>query len=675
MPEESDVAQRMEHLRKEIERHEYLYRIENNPEISDQDFDRLVEELARLEEEYPLFAKSDSPTRKVGDDRISGFATVRHRIPMQSLDNTYNEEELYEFDKRLRKLLGKDDLTYYVEPKIDGLAISLTYEKGKLVRAVTRGNGQEGDDVTANVRTIRTLPETLQGGKSVDLIEIRGEIYMTRWEFERINKEREEQELPRFMNPRNLASGTLKQLDPKVVARRKLEIVCYGVGAVEGTGFTRQHQLREHFEEWGLPTLERSWQVEGIDAVWEAIQELDQVRGDFSYPTDGAVIKLDDINGQKEAGSTSKAPRWSISYKFAAEQAETRLREITIQIGRTGALTPVAELEPVEIAGTMVSRATLHNEDEIRRKDVREGDWVVVEKAGEIIPAVVRVVEDKRPIHSKPFDFKARLDELGFDAERESGQAVWRLKGSDNPVRLRRQLEHFASRQAMDIEGLGKEVVKQLVETGLVKDIVDLYALRVEDLLGLEKFAQKSASNLVEAIAKSREADLWRFIHGLGIPLIGAEAAKVLAARFGSMGALMQTNAEALNEISGIGPKMTESLISYFSEQENTERIRRLYQEAGLKMESNLSGEAEGGPLAGKTFVLTGTLPDWTRDEARKRIEAAGGKVTSSVSGNTDFVVAGESAGSKLKKARDLGLQVLDEAGLRELLESSDRSD
>ena len=485
MSDLNDIAEQMDRLRREIERHEALYRRDSSPEISDQEFDRMVKELQRLESEYPLFAQPDSPTRQVGDDRTEGFRTVRHIVPMQSLDNTYNKEDLFDFDRRLRRLLGRDELEYLVEPKIDGLAISLTYQDGIYQRAVTRGNGEEGDDVTANVRTIHSLPAQLAGADGVGTIEIRGEVFMTRAEFERINAGREAEGQPKFMNPRNLASGTLKQLDPKVVARRKLELVCYGVGAVEGIGFSRQHQLREAFAKWGLPTVEKAWRVKGIEAAWEAIGELDRLRGGFAYPTDGAVLKLDDFSGQQQAGSTSKAPRWAISYKFAAEQAETRLCGISIQIGRTGVLTPVAELEPVQIAGTTVSRATLHNEDEIRRKDVREGDFVIVEKAGEVIPAVVRVVREKRPGKSVPFDFKERLTELGFDAERVPGMAAWRLKGSTNPVRLRRQIEHFASRQAMDIDGLGKEIVKQLVESGLVRDIADLYGLRVEDVSDL----------------------------------------------------------------------------------------------------------------------------------------------------------------------------------------------
>lgn len=666
--EPDDAGERIAFLRKEIERHERLYRKEHAPEISDQAFDRMVAELEQLERDYPLFASMESPTRKVGDDRARGFQTRRHRVPMQSLDNTYSKDELFEFDARLRRLLGSEEPAYLVEPKIDGLAISLTFEKGRFVRAVTRGNGEEGDEVTENVRTIHSLPKALAGGDFPDLVEIRGEIYMTRAEFERINAAREEAGEARFMNPRNLASGTLKQLDANLVAQRRLELVCYGMGALEGGRFAFQHELAEQFAGWGLPTVERNWRVEGIEAAWGAVEELDKLRVEFPYPTDGAVLKLDDRALQAEAGSTSKAPRWAISYKFAAEQAETELRRITIQIGRTGTLTPVAELEPVEIAGSTVSRATLHNEDEIRRKDVREGDRVIVEKAGEIIPAVVRVVTEKRSGTSRRFDFEGRLKELGFEAERIPGEAAWRLKGSNNPVRLRRQIEHFAGRQAMDIDGLGKEIVRQLVERGLVRDVADLYFLEAGTLVELDKFAEKSARNLVEAIDASREADLWRVIHGLGIPLIGAEAAKLLASTCRDMESLLQADAEFLEAIEGIGPKMAAQVVSYFSEPSNRALVERLAGEAGLKMETRLPAAPEAGTLEGKTLVLTGMLPEWSREEAKGEIVKAGGKVTGSVSRKTDFLVAGEDSGSKLAKARELGVAIIDEEALRRLL-------
>lgn len=671
MSDNGDIREEMERLREEIRRHEHLYRVESAPEISDQAFDRMVKELERLEAEYPLFAASASPTRVVGDDRQQGFQTVRHREAMQSLDNTYNSAELREFDNRLRRMLGRERVTYLVEPKIDGLAISLTYENGRLTRAVTRGNGQEGDDVTENARTIRGLPSRLGGGGHPALVEIRGEVFMTIAEFDRINAERRERGEVPYMNPRNLASGTMKLLDSSQVAKRRLEIVCYGLGALEGRAFTHQAELRPTFEAWGLPVVERVWVAEDIEAALQAVEELDRLRSGFAYPTDGAVLKVDERALQERAGSTSKAPRWAISYKFAAEQAETRLQAITIQVGRTGNLTPVAELEPVEIAGTMVSRATLHNEDEIRRKDVREGDYVIVEKAGEIIPAVVRVVLERRPSGLAPFDFAARLRELGLDAERVAGQAAWRLKTSDNPVQLRRHIEYFAGRGAMDIDGLGKELVRQLVETGRVRDIADLYALREADLTDLEKFGEKSARNLLAAIEASRSVDLWRLVSGLGIPLVGTEAAKLLVAHFRSIAAMEAASAEDFEAVEGIGQKMAQSLVDYFHTESNRARLLRL-REFGLNMEASITeSPTDGGSLRGKTFVLTGTLPELTRDEAKALIEAAGGKVTGSVSSRTDFVVVGEEAGSKLAKAQSLGVALLDEAGLRALLTSS----
>jgi len=664
-----DIAHRIRDLRAQVRRHEYLYRIENRPEISDTEFDRLIAELRRLEENYPLFATEDSPTRTVGDDRSEGFATVAHREPMYSLDNTYNREELFEFDARLRKLLGRESLDYVVEPKIDGLAISLTYEHGRLTRAVTRGNGVEGDDVTANVRTIRTLPQRLDTASPPALIEIRGEIFMSVAEFERINRERADHGLPLYMNPRNLASGTLKQLDPKVVAARKLEIVTYGRGHVEGYHFAHQHELRDTLKRWGLPVTTRGWLATGIDDTWAAVQELDRLRHEFPFPTDGAVVKLDPIALQLEAGFTAKAPRWAIAYKFETEQAETRLRQITIQVGRTGSLTPVAELEPVLIAGTTVSRATLHNEDEIRRKDIREGDWVVVEKAGEIIPAVVRVLTDKRPPDSAPFDFAARLRDLGYDAERVPGQAAWRLRDTTAPARVRRAIEHFASRTAMDIDGLGTEIVGQLLDAGLVRDIPDLYALTVDHLLPLDKFAQKSAENLVAAIDRSRANDLWRLLHGLGIPHIGAQSAKLLAAEFGTLDALAAADATRLAQIDGVGPIVAQAVSDWFGDAANRERLRRLTEDFGVNTRSALTASAGGGgPLSAKTFVLTGTLPNMTRDEAKARIEAAGGKVTGSVSGKTDYVLAGTDPGSKVEKARKLGVPVINQAELLRML-------
>ncbi len=671
MHKEADIAQKIESLRAEIARHEELYRIQNQPEITDREFDEMVKELEQLEDQFPLFARTDSPTRKVGDDRSRAFETVAHRQPMQSLDNTYNRDELFQFDARLRRLLGDQPLEYRVEPKLDGLAISLTYQKGKLTRAVTRGNGIEGDIVTANILTIKELPEQLRGDNFPEIIEIRGEVFMGNEEFLRINAEREQQQLPLYMNTRNLASGTVKLLDTSEVARRKLEIVLYGVGYSEGISFDRQSQVSDQLRQWGLPTVSQSWSVKGIEAAWSCVKELDQLRNDFPFPTDGAVIKLEDRKAQLEVGSTSKAPRWAISYKFAAEQAETRLHSISIQVGRTGVLTPVAELDPVSIAGSTVSRATLHNEDEIRRKDIREGDSVIVEKAGEVIPAVVRVVVDKRPADAVPFEFEKRIKELGWDAERIPGQVAWRLKSNDSPERLQRRLEHFAGRQAMDIDGLGTEIIRQLIDKGKIRNLPDIYQLNFESLLELDKFKEKSASNLVAAIEDSRGRDLWRFLHGLGIPHVGAQSAKELANHFASLDALQSASLEQIQEIEGVGPIMAQSIVEWFQHPDNQLCLKQFGEEAGLRLKVPAKREAAtDGTLAGTTWVITGTLPNMSRDQARDRIEAAGGKVASSVSKKTDYLLAGESAGSKLAKAQTLGVAIIDEAGFLEMLHS-----
>jgi len=665
----SDPGERIAQLRAEIERHNDLYYRQADPEITDAEYDALLAELRQLESDNPLFAGATSPTARGGDDRMPEFETRRHRQAMLSLDNTYSREELFAFDARLRKVLGREALPYVVEPKIDGLAMSLTYENGRLVRGVTRGNGVEGDDVTRNVLTIAGLPHRLPGvGQGV--IELRGEVYIDREEFLRINAEREQLGLPLYMNPRNLAAGTIKQLDPREVARRKLRIVLYGVGFHEGIQFARQRDIHRQVREWGLPGLDAGWPAlaGGIEEAWRRIEELDGKRAAFAYATDGAVVKLDDLALQAEAGFTSKAPRWAIAYKYAPEQAETRLNAITIQIGRTGALTPVAELEPVVIAGTTVARATLHNEDEIRRKDIRVGDSVIVEKAGEVIPAVVRVVLEKRPPDSVVFDFAAELRKLGLEARREPGQAVWRLVGDGGALRLQRQLEHFASRGAMDIEGLGSAVTEQLVSKGYVHSVADLYALTREQLLTLDKFGEKSASNLLRAIDASRTRELWRLLHGLGITHVGAQSAKDIARCFRSLPALLEASEEQLLEVEGVGPIVAQAIRAHFGNPVNRELVARLLDTHGLKPQVEQAAAASSSAVAGKTFVLTGTLPTLKREEAAALIEKAGGRVASSVSAKTDYVVAGDSAGSKLEKAPRLGVQVLDEAALMALL-------
>ncbi len=661
-----DRKTRIEELRQLVTRLDEKYYRESAPEVSDREYDRLKEELRELEDSLPGEPPPESPTQRVGDDRSEGFETYRHLEPMLSLDNTYNREDLYAFDQRLRKRFSTETLRYTIDPKIDGLAISLTYENGTLVRAVTRGNGTEGDIVSRNARTIHSLPTELTADDPPRLIELRGEIYLTNEEFHRINGEREKNGESLYANPRNLAAGTLKLLDPGLVAKRRLEIVVYGLGHCDPDFLETQSDLQTHLRNWGMPVVERYWTADGIDEVWNSIEELDRMRESFSYPTDGAVVKLDQRSLQKEAGRTAKAPRWSIAYKFETEKAYTRLRKIALQVGRTGAVTPVAHLDPVSLAGTTVSRATLHNEDEIRRKDIRVGDRVLVEKAGEIIPQVLSVDTDSRPGDSEPFSFPKECPECGTALRRLPDEAAWRCPNAACPPQIRGRIEHYGSRVCMDIENLGKAVVDQLVSRELVATLPDLYRLKVDDLTGLEKFARKSSENLVRAIDQSRDRELWRLVHGLGIPNVGTGMAKDLVRHFGSLDALMEATPEDLVAIDGVGEVLTASIRSFFEEDKNRRMVEEL-RDFGLRFEEETAETGGSAALAGKTFVLTGTLPNLTRQEASEWIEARGGKVTSSVSGNTDYVVAGEEAGSKRTKAEKLGVPILDEAGLRAL--------
>ena len=652
-------------LRTEIARHDALYYKDAQPKIDDQAYDRLKEKLAELEAANPEFDFSESPTQTVGDDRLDTFESYRHRKPMLSLDNTYSAEELIEFGRRLKKRFPNRLLGYLVEPKIDGVAVSLSYEDGHFVRAVSRGNGIEGDDITQNVRGIEGLPPSIRNAPHI--LELRGEIYMRHDEFERINRTREAEGQALYANPRNLAAGTIKLLDPVEARSRRLDIVIYGIGACEpGDFFSSQSGIQETLTNWNFPTLEKYWLADGIEEAWSSIEELDTLRHSFAYPTDGAVVKLNEFALQEEAGYTSKAPRWAIAYKFEAERAETLLKEISLQIGRTGAVTPVAILEPVQLAGTTVSRATLHNEDEIRRKDIRPGDTVLVQKAGEIIPQVLSVNLDKRPRESEPFIFGNHLKLLGIEAERDPGQAVWRIVSKDDPIRQQRALQHFASRQCMDIENLGSAVIEQLVARGLAMNAADLYTLRLEQLLDLDKFAEKSAQNLLIALEGSKQGELWQLIHGLGIPHVGKQSAKDLEAHFESLDNIAAATEEQLEEVDGIGSIMAQSIHAWFADTDNQSLIDAL-RSHGLNFQSARQ-KAVDGPLNGKVLVLTGTLPNLTRSEATQLIEKAGGRTSSSVSKKTDYLLAGEAAGSKYMKAEKLGITILDEAAFRELV-------
>ncbi len=652
-------------LRAEIAEHDRLYYKDAQPKIDDQAYDRLKVELAQLEAARPDFNFDASPTQSVGDDRLDAFDSYQHRKPMLSLDNTYSPDELIDFGHRLLKRFPEQTLTYLVEPKIDGVAVSLTYEDGQLIRAVSRGNGVEGDDITSNVHGIRGLPDSI--ADAPDTLEVRGEIYMRHSEFERINAAREAEDQALYANPRNLAAGTVKLLDPSEARNRQLDIVLYGIGACEpGNYFTAQSEIQKKLNDWHFPVLEKYWLADGIEDAWTCIQELDTIRQKFTYPTDGAVVKLDNFSLQEEAGYTSKAPRWAIAYKFEAERAETILKEISLQVGRTGVVTPVAILEPVQLAGTTVSRATLHNEDEIQRKDIRPGDTVLVQKAGEIIPQVLSVNTDKRPVGSQPFNFRSHLKALGIEAERDPTQAAWRIVRKDDPIRQKRALQHFASRACMDIENLGTAVIEKIVERGLVKNQADLYTLTESQLLDLDKFAEKSAKNLIAALESSKDCELWQLIHGLGIPHVGKQSAKDLEAMFNSLEAIASATVESLEAIDGIGSIMAQSIHAWFADVDNHTLIEQL-KAHGLNFDSARQEKAEG-ILLGKTVVLTGALPGLSRDEATQMIEAAGGRTSSSVSRKTDFVLAGEATGSKYVKAKELEITILDERAFLELL-------
>ncbi len=659
-------------LREQIAEMDRLYYKENRPAMADMEYDFLKKQLEALETAHPQLKSAASPTAGVGSDLTGEMPTVRHKTPMLSLENSYSREELEGFDSRLRRALAHEgvSLEYVVEPKVDGLSISVVYENGKLVRAVTRGDGEEGEVVTQNFLTIASVPREWPIEKMSSLVELRGEVYLTHEQFEKINAEREEAGLELYANPRNLAAGTLKLKDDvSEVAQRGLRVVFYALGAGREQ-FASQSELLEFLAAHEFPAQAHWWKAAGIQEAWAKIEELDALRKGFLYPTDGAVIKLNSFAQQLDAGFTARSPRWAFAYKYAPERAETKLRAITIQVGRTGVLTPVAELDPVELSGSTVARATLHNADEIARKDIRVGDTVVIEKAGEVIPAVVAVVLQKRPMESVPYEFPKSCPSCGALVMRVEDEVAWRCPNPDCPEQRKRSLEHFASRNAMAIDGLGEAVVAQLVGRELVKTPGDLYALGIRELLSLEGFAEKSALNLLSAIEKSKQNDLWRLLHALGIPQVGETVAQELAAHFGSLDSLASAAAESLLEMDGIGECMAKSIAGYFADEKNKELLVQLkkYGVNTIAREVRRNGE---GPLAGKKFVLTGELHEFTREQAKERLELMGGKVVDSVSKNTDAVIAGERAGSKLEKARTLGVAILDEEAFKRLLQEN----
>ncbi|TMP97623.1 MAG: NAD-dependent DNA ligase LigA [Verrucomicrobia bacterium] len=716
--DERQAAKRVAQLRREIEEHNRRYYEEAAPTISDREYDRLYQELVALEARFLQLVSPDSPTQQVGGKPLQAFAQIPHRVPMLSLDNTYSEKEVASFYARIMRLLPNEKIPVVIEPKVDGVAVSLLYENGRLRHAATRGDGSVGDDITQNIKTIRSIPHHLRG-RAPKVFEVRGEVFMDRGGFTKLNEERSKVGLPLFANPRNAAAGSLKHLDPSIVSKRPLGIVFYGTGAVEDVDLKKHSELFPLLKELDLPSSERWWRADSVDEILNAIRELDRVRHDFAYQTDGAVVKVDAFAQRERLGFTAKSPRWAIAYKYEAERAETRLLNIVIQVGRTGILTPVAVLEPVLVSGSTVGRATLHNEDEIKRKDIRIGDTVVIEKAGEVIPAVVEVVKSKRPRSAAPFDFfkhiHGKCPVCGGPVRRDPQFVAWRCENIQCPAQTTRRVEFFAARGALDIESVGGIVADKLVERGLVREPLDLFELKLEQLaklnLGTEEapriFGEKNATKAIHAIERARTFPVSRWLFALAIPEVGKTTATQLARFHDSIdnaahsGLLrdvldyhekreQKQNANEIAErliqagfaerskskagkgvgiVTEVGPVVAQSVLNFFASAAGKKILQRLKQ-LGIqpKSEKVSARKVAELPLAGKTFVLTGALPSMTREEATEEIEALGGKVSSSVSKKTNYVLAGEDAGSKLAKAKQIGIRILDEAEFRKML-------
>jgi DNA ligase (NAD+) len=661
-----NVKQRAEELRRQLNYHNYKYYVEAKPEISDREFDRLLEELQKIEAAHPELVTPDSPSQRVGGQPIEGFKQVRHRVPMLSIDNTYNAEELREYDRSIRKMLGGEDVCYIVELKIDGVAASLTYEDGQLSVAATRGDGEKGDDVTHNARTIKSVPLALKTEKPPALFEARGEIYMTRAELERINKEQEAAGQEPYANARNLTAGTLKLLDPRECAKRKLSLFAYSLGALDGIEVDTHQQALDLLKKFGFAVNPHTHTCKNIDEVIDYCHSWEARRHSLPYDTDGLVLKVNSFEQRERLGATSKSVRWARAFKFPAEQAKTKLLSVSFQVGTQGNLTPVANLNPVKLAGTTVARASLHNADQIKQKDIRVGDTVVVEKAGEIIPYVVRSLPEERTGKEKEIVFPTACPVCGAPTLRESGSPFTICTGGVTcPAQLERKLGAYAHRDRMDIEGLGDKLAAQLVQSGLVGSLADLYRLTLEKLMTLERMGKKSAQNLLDGIAASKERGLARLLAGLSISTIGDTTGEDLAEEFGEIDGLLSASVERLTECKGIGPVRAEKIYKYFHSPVGEKTIKGLRQ-LGIKMTQER--QAKGTQLAGKTLVVTGTLQRYKRDEIEKLIKSLGGKATGSVSKSTDYVIAGEAAGSKLDKAKEMGVAVLTEEEFDKLI-------
>ena len=660
-----DTKKRIERLRNEVRRHDYLYYVLNQPEISDEQYDKLFAELKKLEQASPQFITSDSPTQRVSERPLEGFAPVRHAVPMLSMDNTYNADELREFDQRVAKGLGSKNYDYVVELKIDGLAISLRYERGVLVTAATRGDGDVGDDVTANVRTIKAIPLVLiDGQKAPGVLEVRGEVYMPTKAFLELNRLRAESGEPLFANPRNAAAGSLKLLDARITADRNLSFFAYATGEMSAPLAENHYKTLQKFKELGLPVNPDIERARDIEEVIKICSGWSEKRFKLDYHIDGMVIKVNRFDQRDILGATGRAPRWCISYKFPAERVQTTVLSIDVQVGKTGILTPVANLSPVQLAGTTVKRASLHNFDEIDRLDVRVGDTVIVEKAGEIIPQVVEVKKEFRKAGAKSFSPPAECPECGSKVEKDENGVYVRCISSNCPAQLKEKLRYFAGRDQMDIENLGTALIEQLVDAGLVKNFADIYKLKKSQLVELERLADKSAQNIVDSIEKSKNRPLWRFIAALGIRHIGSQSAQILADHFGSLDELMNAGQETLGSVDQIGPTMAKSIYDYFRDEKNRSIIEELKKAINLEHQKLTRSDK----LAGKTIVVTGTLETLTRQQAEQAVKQAGGKTSSSVSKKTDFVLAGKEPGSKIDKAQQLGVKIIDEKHFLKLI-------
>lgn len=669
-PEEA--RRRIEKLREEIEQHNYNYFVLNQPTISDAEYDRLLRELQQLEEQFPQFKSPTSPTQRVGAPPQTEFKTVRHSMPMLSLANAFSDEEVREFDARVKKLAERDQIEYVAEPKFDGLAVELVYEDGVFVLGSTRGDGETGEDVTANLKTIKSIPLKLHAPNLPipKKLEVRGEVYMELEDFRRLNEAREEAGEPPFANPRNAAAGSLRQLDPMITAQRRLHMFCYDVGQTIGIEFHTQEELLKTLPLYGLRVCPIYKVCKNIDEALEFYREMQERREQLPYEADGVVIKVNDFRIREIVGEVSRHPRWAIAYKFPPKQATTRVKDIVVQVGRTGKLTPVAVLEPVPLGGVTVQHATLHNQDEIDKKDIRIGDWVLIQRAGDVIPEVVQPIISRRTGTEKKFTIPEHCPVCGDKVVRLPDEVDYRCVNISCPARLKESILHYAAKGAADIEGLGERWVEALMNAGLVQEIPDLYKLkeRVIELVRLERMGAKLAENLLKAIEKSKRISLARFLYGLGIRHVGEHLAELLAKRFRSLDALMNASEEELLTVEEVGPTVAQSIRSFFQDEHNREMIRKL-RDAGVQIIEEISPQTTGA-LAGKTFVFTGTLKTMTRGQAEALVKALGGRVSSSVSRKTDYVVAGEDPGSKLEKARALGVTVLSEEEFRKLIEA-----